>query len=80
MTAKNNVKKTQTTKEEIEVVSQFVKARNDSNVSQRKLSETTGIAQSTIARIEKNVHSASLSTFIKMLNALGYHIDIKKNR
>lgn len=73
-----NIEKEIISDEEFDLICKYIKARNESNVSQRKLAQKAGLAQSTIARMEKNLHSASLSTFIKMLNALGYQLEIKK--
>ena len=64
--------------EEFDLISDYVKIRLSSKVTQRELAEKTGFAQSTIARMEKNLHSATLSTFIKLLNELGYELKIVK--
>ena len=50
--------------------------RYESNISQRELAKKIGIAQSTIARMENNMHSMSISNFTKILNALGYKLEI----
>ena len=47
-------------------------------MSQRDLAKKIGIAQSTIARMEKNMHSMSVGNFCKLLSALGYELDIVK--
>ena len=47
-------------------------------MSQRNLAKKIGIAQSTIARMEKNMHSMSISNFTKLLSALGYKLEIVK--
>lgn len=64
---------------EFELIADYCKIRYESNVSQRELAHNVGIAQSTVARIEKNLHSAQLSTFINILSYLGYHLEIKKD-
>ena len=48
------------------------------NLSQRELANRIGIAQSTIARMEKNMHSMSVGNFCKLLSSLGYKLDIVK--
>ena len=63
---------------EWDLICKYIKIRYESNVSQRELSGRIGIAQSTIARMEKNMHSMSLSNFIRLLNALGYKLEIIK--
>jgi len=65
--------------EEFRLINEYCKLRYDSKISQRKVSELTGLAQSTIARLEKNLHSASLGNFIKILDTLNCHLEIKKN-
>ena len=39
-----------------------------------------GIPQPNIARFEKNTHSASLTTVIKILDSLGYKLKIEKSK
>lgn len=65
---------------EIELIHEFTRIRNKEKISQRKISSDTGIAQSTVTRIETYISKATLKTFIKMLNVLGYHLEIKKNK
>ena len=64
--------------EEFDLICQYIKLRNESNMSQSELAKRVGIARSTIARMERNLHSISLSTFTKLLDALGYKLDIVK--
>lgn len=64
---------------EDKLISEYCRVRYESKVSQRDIANNIGIAQSTVARIERNVHSAQLSTFIKILSFLGYHLEIKKD-
>ena len=59
-----------------DLICKYIKIRYDSNISQRELAKKIGIAQSTIARMEKNMHSMSINNFIKILNALGYKLEI----
>ena len=53
-----------------------MKIRYELGLSQRELASRIGIAQSTIARMEKNMHSMSIGNFIKVLSALGYKLEI----
>ena len=64
--------------EEFDLISKYIKIRYESNVSQRELAKRIGIAQSTIARMEKNLHSMSIGNFTKVLSALGYKLKILK--
>ena len=74
----NKLEKEIIIEEEFDLICEYIRIRNNSKVSQRELANRTGLAQSTIARLEKNLHSASLGTFIKILNALHCEISIKK--
>jgi transcriptional regulator with XRE-family HTH domain len=64
--------------EEFELICKYIQLRYKSNISQRELAKKIGIAQSTVARMEKNMHSMSLGNFIKILSVLGYKLDIIK--
>ncbi len=63
---------------EYELIMEIVKLRLKNNITQKELAELTGIPQPNIARFEKNTHSASLSTVIKVLKSLGYKLKIEK--
>ena len=62
--------------EEFDLICKYIKIRYESKISQRELAKKIGIAQSTIARMEKNMHSMSISNFTKLLGALGYKLEI----
>lgn len=62
--------------EEFDLICKYIKIRYESKISQRDLAKKIGIAQSTIARMEKNMHSMSISNFTKLLSALGYRLEI----
>lgn len=64
--------------EEFELISDIIKVRLENKITQSELAEKTGISQPNITRFEKNTHSASLSTTIKILDALGYKLKIEK--
>ena len=64
--------------EEFDLICKYIKLRNESNTSQSELANRVGIARSTIARMERNLHSISLSTFTKLLDALCYKLEIIK--
>ena len=76
----NELEKEIITEEEFDLICEYIKIRNNSKVSQRELANRTGLAQSTIARLEKNLHSASLGTFIKILSVLDCKLTIKNNQ
>ena len=64
--------------EEFDLICQYIKLRNKSNISQSELAKRVGIARSTIARMERNLHSISLGTFTKLLEAMNYKLEIIK--
>ena len=64
--------------DEFDLICKYIKLRNESNVSQSELARKVGIARSTIARMERNLHSISLSTFTKLLDAMNYKLEIMK--
>ena len=61
---------------EWDLICKYIKIRYESKMSQRDLAKKIGIAQSTIARMEKNMHSMSIGNFTKLLDALGYELEI----
>lgn len=62
--------------EEFDLICEYIRLRNESNISQRELAKKVGVVPSTIARMEKNLHSMSLGTFTKLLSALNYKLEI----
>ena len=73
-----NIKEEIMNDEEFDLICKYIKIRYGSNMSQRELASRIGIAQSTIARMEKNMHSMSIGNFVKLLDALGYKLEIIK--
>ena len=73
-----NINKDVINNEEFDLICKYLKIRYESKISQRELASKIGIAQSTIARMEKNMHSMSVGNFCKLLSALGYELDIVK--
>jgi len=71
-----NIKEEIINDEELDLICKYIKIRYESNISQRELASRIGIAQSTIARMEKNMHSMSIGNFVKVLDALGYKLEI----
>lgn len=61
---------------EEDIIEATIKARKQNNLSQRDLSEKTGLKQSAIARLEKGAHSPSTSTLIKLLYPMGYTLRV----
>ncbi len=73
-----NIAKEIINNEEFELICEYIKIRHESNMSQNDLAQKIGIAQSTIARMEKNMHSMSIGNFTKLLSVLGYKLKISK--
>ena len=73
-----NIAKETINNEEFELICEYIKIRHESNMSQNDLAQKIGIAQSTIARMEKNMHSMSIGNFTKLLSVLGYKLKISK--
>ena len=71
------VNKESISNEEFELISEIIKARIEKKMTQSEIAKLTGISQPNITRFEKNIHSASLSTIIKILDALGYKLKIE---
>ena len=64
--------------EEFDLICEYIKLRNELNISQSELARRVGIARSTIARMERNLHSISLGTFVKLLESMNYKLEIVK--
>ena len=61
---------------EMDLIKAIIETRKKSKLSQRKLSEKTGIKQPAIARIERRSRSPQVTTLIKLLYPMGYTIRI----
>ena len=61
---------------EFDLICKYIKLRNKSNISQSELARRVSITRSTVARMEKNLHSISLGTFVKLLEAMNYKLEI----
>jgi len=61
---------------EMDLIKAVISARKTNNLSQRDLSEKTGIKQPVIARIESSTNSPKANTLIKLLYPLGYTLKV----
>lgn len=61
---------------EEDIIEATIEARKKCNLTQRELSEKSGIKQPVIARIEKCVNSPQISTLIKLLFPMGYTLRV----
>lgn len=61
---------------EKDIIEAIIETRKRSNLTQRDLSEKSGVKQPVIARIEKQINSPQTSTLIKLLYPMGYTIRV----
>ena len=60
----------------VALIGEFIKARNEKGISQKKLEELSGVRQPIIARMEKGKTSPQLDTVLKLLAPLGLTLKI----
>lgn len=63
---------------EYDLIKEAIKLRKEMNLTQKDISETTGMPQQEVSRMEKLGHSPTLKNFIKYLDAIGLDIKITK--
>lgn len=61
---------------ELELIEATIEARKKANLTQRELSEKSGIVQPSIAKIERMKRSPQVTTLIKLLYPLGYTLKV----
>lgn len=61
---------------EEEIIEATIAARKRCNLSQRELSEKSGVKQPAIARLERGVNSPQTSTLLKLLFSMGYTLKV----
>lgn len=62
---------------EMEVIRALIDARNSQNMTQKELSEKTGIDQADISKLEKGIRNPRLSTLMKIADGLGMRLKIE---
>lgn len=55
----------------VALIGEFIRARQEKGISQKKLEELSGVRQPIIARMEKGYTSPQLDTILKLLVPLG---------
>lgn len=55
----------------VSLIGEFIKARNEFGISQKKLEELSGVKQPVIARMEAGKTSPQIDTVLKLLAPLG---------
>lgn len=61
---------------EMELIEATINARKKANLTQRELSEKSGVVQPSIAKIESLKRSPQVTTLIKLLYPMGYTLKI----
>ena len=61
---------------EMNIIRATIEARKKAGLTQRELSEKSGIIQPSIAKIEKFARSPQLTTVIKLLYPMGYTLKV----
>lgn len=64
---------------EMALIDELARLRKEKCLSQRELCAIINLKQPALAKIEKGRNSPQLSTLVKILDALDYHIEFKKN-
>lgn len=60
----------------VALIGEFIKARNERGISQKKLEEMSGVRQPIIARMERGTTSPNLDTLMRLLAAMGKTLSI----
>lgn len=63
---------------ESNLIDDVIRLRKESNISQKELADLTESKQQSISRFEKKMHNPSLILFVKIIDALGYKMEIVK--
>ena len=61
---------------EVAIIGKLIEAREEKGLSQRELAEISGVKQPAIARLESMKATPQIDTLFKVLNPLGYTIEI----
>ena len=62
------------------LIAAVVEAREQSNLTQKQLSQKCGLSQPVIARFESGTHSPQLNSMIRILKPLGYTLEVVPDR
>jgi DNA-binding XRE family transcriptional regulator len=65
---------------EYDLIKSIVRLRKEMNITQKDISEKTGLTQQMVSRIEKYNNSPRLNNFIEYINAIGLDIDLKEKQ
>ena len=62
---------------EFQVIRAMIQGRKDQNLTQKQLSERTGIAQADISRLENGESNPSLNTLKRLAEGLGMRLSLE---
>ena len=62
---------------EYDIIQAMINARKDQNLTQKELSERTGITQADISRIEKGTRNPSLEMLKRLAQGLGMQLKVE---
>lgn len=65
---------------EYELMQSVVKSRKELGLSQKDISNRSGLTQQMVSRMEKVNNSPTLTNFLKYINALGLDISVVKRQ
>ena len=60
-----------------DIISQFIEARAEKNITQEELAKMVGTQKSNISRLESGTYNPSLDFLIKVAKCLGKEIKVK---
>ncbi len=61
---------------EYEFISKFISLRKELNLTQQEMTDQAHVIRETVARIENKITSPQIKTLIKILEPIGYTVDI----
>lgn len=71
------IKKSRIIEPEFQAILQLYEARTDMGITQKQLSEMSGVRQSNISRIERGTCSPTIRTLSQLAYAMGKKLEIK---
>lgn len=63
---------------EYELIRRVVQARKQSGLTQKSLADIIGVTQQEISRFENEKHIPKLSSFIRIIEAIGFELKLEK--
>ena len=63
---------------EYELITEFIRLRKDANLSQQDIANQSEVIRTTIARIERTMHSPQDKSMLQILKPIGYSLKIEK--